>query len=212
MKEKGVVTILALKERLKPLYGRVTLWWFRFGQAGRRVHVNHTVRVTGASHISIGDDVHVHYRSELCAGTDGEITLADSCRLGPYATLVAGGGFIRVGRNSYVGPQAILRGDGGLEIGENALISPQVVMMSAEHIFADPSVPIYQQGETRRGIMIEDDVWIGAGAKVLDGVRIGHGAVIGAGAVVTRDVPPLAVAVGVPARVLKLRTDRAGAK
>ena len=60
-----------------------------------------------------------------------------------------------------------------------------------------------EQGITAEGIVIEDDVWIGAGAIITDGVRIGQGAVVAAGAVVTRDVPPHMVVGGVPARVLK---------
>jgi acetyltransferase-like isoleucine patch superfamily enzyme len=60
-----------------------------------------------------------------------------------------------------------------------------------------------EQGITADGIVVEDDVWIGAGAIITDGVTIGHGAVVAAGAVVTSDVPPHTVVGGIPARVLK---------
>jgi acetyltransferase-like isoleucine patch superfamily enzyme len=66
-------------------------------------------------------------------------------------------------------------------------------------------VPIAQQGITRQGIVIGEDVWIGCGARILDGVQIGNGAVIGAGAVVTRSVPDYCIAVGVPAKVVGRR-------
>jgi acetyltransferase-like isoleucine patch superfamily enzyme len=74
-------------------------------------------------------------------------------------------------------------------------------------VFADPDRLIAEQGITARGIVIEDDVWLGGGAVVLDGVRIGRGAVVGAGAVVTQDIPPYAIAVGVPARVVGSRRE-----
>jgi acetyltransferase-like isoleucine patch superfamily enzyme len=61
--------------------------------------------------------------------------------------------------------------------------------------------------KTKGGIVVGDDVWLGFGVVVLDGVRIGKGAVVGAGSVVTRDIPDNAIAVGVPARVVKMRGD-----
>ena len=61
--------------------------------------------------------------------------------------------------------------------------------------------------QTKGGIVIEDDVWLGFGVIVLDGVRIGKGAVIGAGSVVTKDIPEGAIAAGIPARVIKMRSD-----
>jgi acetyltransferase-like isoleucine patch superfamily enzyme len=76
-------------------------------------------------------------------------------------------------------------------------------ILAVNHVFGDLSRPILDQGVTGQGITIGDGAWIGAGAAILDGVRIGRGAVIGANAVVTADVPDHAVAVGVPARVIK---------
>ena len=84
-------------------------------------------------------------------------------------------------------------------------IGAHVVIIPYNHLFEDPSVQIFKQGSSQQGVFIEDDVWIGAHVTVTDGVRIGKGSVIGAGAVVTRDIPPYSVAVGVPARVIKSR-------
>ncbi len=113
---------------------------------------------------------------------------------------------IWVGANSFIGEFCLIRGQGGVQIGESVLLAPRVQLLAVEHIFQDPSRPVMEQGIVARGIRVGDGAWIGAGAIVLDGVTVGERAVVGAGAVVTCDVPPLAVAVGVPARVIRQRS------
>jgi acetyltransferase-like isoleucine patch superfamily enzyme len=73
------------------------------------------------------------------------------------------------------------------------------------HVRSAVAIPIKDQGFTAKGISIEDDVWLGAGVKVLDGVKIGTGSIVGAGSVVTSDLPAFSVATGVPAVVKKRR-------
>jgi acetyltransferase-like isoleucine patch superfamily enzyme len=110
---------------------------------------------------------------------------------------------IQVGRDSLIGEYNVIRGQGGVTIGDRVYTSPLVQILAVNHVFDDPARSFVEQGITAEGIVIEDDVWIGAGAIVTDGVRIGQGAVVAAGAVVTEDVPPHTVVAGVPARVLK---------
>ena len=80
-----------------------------------------------------------------------------------------------------------------------------MVINSANHVYADPSRTIREQGHSAASIVVGDDVWIGAHAAILAGVTIGNGAVVGAGAVVTHDVAPYTVVAGIPARVIKRR-------
>jgi acetyltransferase-like isoleucine patch superfamily enzyme len=110
---------------------------------------------------------------------------------------------ITIGQDSLIGEFNVLRGQGGISIGDRVYTSPLVQMLAVNHVFLDPSRPFVQQGITAEGIVVEDDVWIGAKAIVTDGVRIGCGAVVAAGAVVTGDVLPHTVVAGVPARVIK---------
>ncbi|MBN1485527.1 MAG: acyltransferase [Chloroflexia bacterium] len=110
---------------------------------------------------------------------------------------------IRIGRDSLIGEFNVLRGQGGIRIGDRVYFAPLVQVLAVNHVFDDPARPFVEQGITAQGIVIEDDVWVGAGAIVLDGVRIGRGSVIAAGAVVAEDVPPHSLAGGVPARVLR---------
>ncbi|MFC7129447.1 acyltransferase [Haloferax chudinovii] len=136
-------------------------------------------------------------------GTD--ITVGKKCKLRSGVKLITYGGHISIGDNCTVNPYTILYGQGGLEIGDGVRIAAHTTIVPANHIFDDPDTYIYKQGETREGIVIGDDVWIGAGCQILDGVTIGEGSVIGAGSVVTESVPAYSVAVGSPARVIKSR-------
>ena len=110
---------------------------------------------------------------------------------------------IRIGKDSLIGEFNVLRGQGGIEIGDRVYTSPLVQIAAVNHVFSDPARPFVEQGITAQGIVVEDDVWIGAGAVITDGVRVGRGAVVAAGAVVTKDVAPHTVVAGVPARVVK---------
>jgi acetyltransferase-like isoleucine patch superfamily enzyme len=111
--------------------------------------------------------------------------------------------FIRIGRNSLIGEYNVLRGQGGITVGDRVYTAPNVQMLAVNHVFDDPTRPMVDQGITAQGIVVEDDVWIGAGAILTDGVRVGRGAVVAAGAVVTSDVSPHTVVGGVPARILR---------
>jgi len=127
--------------------------------------------------------------------------------------LFAWGGIIEIGDDCSVNPFAILYGSPKkLSIGNYVRIAAHTVIIPANHTYDDPARPIHLQGGMSRGITIEDDVWLGAGVTVLDGVRIGRGSVIGAGSVVTRDIEPYSVAVGVPARRIKRRGEPPGSK
>lgn len=110
---------------------------------------------------------------------------------------------IKIGRDSLIGEYSVIRGQGGVSIGDRVYTSPFTQIIAVNHVFDDPNRPFVDQGITAEGIVIEDDVWLGAGAIITDGVRVGQGAVVAAGAVVTKDVPPHTVVGGVPAKPIK---------
>jgi acetyltransferase-like isoleucine patch superfamily enzyme len=110
---------------------------------------------------------------------------------------------IRIGRDALISEYTVIRGQGGVHIGDRVYTSPMTQIVAVNHEFDDPDRPFIEQGITAEGIVIEDDVWIGASAVITDGVRIGRGAVVAAGAVVTADVPPHTIVAGVPARVVR---------
>lgn len=137
----------------------------------------------------------------------GRIIVGHNTSIGDFAYLMPCGGEIRIGSYCSIQLFCILYGHGGLTIGNYVRIAAQSLIIPSNHNVDALDEPIFLQGESSKGIVIGDDVWIGAGCKILDGVTIGQGSVIGAGSVVTRSIPPYSVAVGVPARVIRKRGE-----
>ncbi|HEV7265850.1 MAG TPA: acyltransferase [Falsiroseomonas sp.] len=164
------------------------------------------IDATGGT-LTVDPTVVVRRHAAIETGQDGRISIGRKSVILQYAQLLAHGGEIAIGAFCSVNPFCVLYGHGGLRIGNYVRIATHTVMIPANHVFDDPGAPITRQGLRMQGITIEDDVWIGAGVRVLDGVTIGRGAVIAAGAVVNRDVPPLAIFGGVPARRIGWRGE-----
>lgn len=97
---------------------------------------------------------------------------------------------------------------GGISIGDNVIMGQQVRFHAQNHCFDDWEKPIREQGTTEKGIIVEDDVWIGAGSVILDGVIIGKGAVIGANTLVNKDVPAYSLVAGNPMRMIRQREKK----
>lgn len=152
--------------------------------------------------ISIDPTSWVPRRCTIDVRQGGTITIGKHVELHDYSMILSYGGDIRIGDHCSVNPFSILYGHGGLTIGNGVRIAAHVVVIPANHKRGDENMPLYQQGVSAKGISIDDYAWIGAGSRILDGVRIGRHAIIGAGSVVTSSIPDNATAVGVPARVV----------
>ena len=138
----------------------------------------------------------------------GRIEIGPRCEIHPGVVVLSYGGDIRIGENCSVNCYSVLYGHGGLTLGNDIRIAAQCVIIPANHGFTRDGGPIYLQPETRRGIVIGNDVWLGAGARVLDGAVIEDGCVVGAGAVVRGRLRANGVYGGVPARLLRMRQTR----
>ena len=112
-------------------------------------------------------------------------------------------GKIVIGDNTTIGFFSVLNIINSLKIGNNVIIAQHCLIVDGHHIFEDRNTPISEQGSESEEIIIEDDVWIGAGVVVLKGITIGKGSVIAAGAVVTKNVPSYTLFGGVPAKKIK---------
>ena len=137
----------------------------------------------------------------------GRIVIAGGVIISDGVIVATYGGAIEIAANAYVGPYCVLYGHGGLTIGRNTMIGAHTVIIPANHGFERIDVPMNTQPLTKKGIVIGEDVWIGSGCRILDGVHIGGGSVIGAGCVVTKNIDPYSIALGVPARIVGSRQD-----
>lgn len=157
---------------------------------GRHVFIGDRVTIfrnQGGGAVTVGDRVCLHQDTIIETGQGGSVVFGDLTHVQPRCQFSA-----------YVG---------AIVVGREVQIAPNCGFYPYSHGYA-PGAPTRTQPLTSRGgIRIDDDVWIGFGVVVLDNVRIGRGAVVGAGSVVTRDVPPDAIVVGSPARVVKMRHD-----
>lgn len=113
------------------------------------------------------------------------------------------GGGISIGSGSGLGVNCMVHGP--LSIGDNVMMGPDVVILTHTHNIDRSDIPMGKQGSRIAKVTIGNDVWIGMRSIIMPGVNIGNGAVIGAGAVVTKDVPDYAIVGGVPAKVIKYR-------
>ena len=137
-----------------------------------------------------------------------DIKLGDNCSLGVGIFLNSGhDGYIHLGNNVSLNDYTYISSLYGVEIGDNTRIGEFVSIRDNDHAFSDPEVLIRLQGFCGGKIKIGSDVWIGRGVFIGKGVDIGNGAVIGANSVVTKSIPPFAVAVGSPAKVIKYRRE-----
>lgn len=167
------------------------------------------VRFQFASNIKLGRWVRLEDGVLLSALGRGNIQLGNQVRIGAYSRLIIAttlgdlGAFIQIGNNVGIGEYAYLGGAGGLNIGNDCIIGQYFSCHPENHNFNDTSRPIRLQGVNRKGIQIGNNCWIGAKVTVLDGVTIGEGSVIAAGAVVHKDIPARSVVGGVPARIIK---------
>jgi acetyltransferase-like isoleucine patch superfamily enzyme len=166
------------------------------------------VRICRPEDVWLGEGAYIDHGVYLHGGLGGlhigaQSWIMNGCRLHVFNFREIANGGIRIGRRTFIGEGTVMRGQGGIRIGDDVLFGPGVQVLAVDHVFNDSLRPIMDQGITAVGITVEDNCWVGAGATLLDGVTIGRGSCIGAGAVVTKSIPPQSLAVGVPAKVIR---------
>jgi acetyltransferase-like isoleucine patch superfamily enzyme len=187
-------------------------WLFYFKKPkmtimGKRVSFFNSSKIKFGKYLKLGNDVHLS-----ALGKQG-ILIGDNVGIGAYSRVVVStsmnnlGKFIKIGNNVGMGEFAYLGGAGGLEIGDECIIGQYFSCHPENHIASDLNTAIRHQDVTRKGIKIGMNCWIGSKVTILDGVEVGDGCIIAAGAVVNKSFPPNSIIGGVPAKLLKSRNE-----
>jgi len=187
---------------LRRLFYRLLL-----GSVGRNVVFGQGVVLRHPGKVRVGDDVTVDDLVVLDAKgtTNRGITVGNGVFLGRGTILSCKDGDITLGDHVNIGFHSEIFSGSSVTVGRHGLFAAYTYLVGGGHEFESTERAVLEQPRSSRGIALGDNVWLGAGVKVLDGVRIGSNVVVGAGAVVTEDLPEGAVAAGLPARVIRRR-------
>ena len=168
------------------------------------LRVENYIRGMTYKKISNGKNIQIGRYVVINAGF-GEISLSNGVYINNFCNLTADheGGYIRIGDHSHIDVFSALHGQGGISIGNNCAIASGVVIYSQSNQYQDDSsLDIIDQPIVFESVVIESGVWIGANASILPGIKIGRGAIVGAGALVNKNVAAYEIVAGVPARTI----------
>ena len=203
--------LLGVGCRRASMAGRGVMLALRSGRFAFPVFVGRGVVVTNPRHLRLSPGVTIGDYCRLdCLGRSGivvgnGVTLRRGVHIEVTSVIRELGEGCVLGERVGISEGCFLGAKGRIDIGEDTIIGPKTLLVAENHVFADIGRPIRSQGVTRQGITVGRDCWIGGAVSLLDGVRVGDGCVVGAGSVVSRDIPPRSVAFGSPARVVRSR-------
>ena len=174
---------------------------------GKNVKIKHAHKISTGKTLIVEDNVYINALSKNGIILGNNVTIQRGTIIECTGVIREIGIGLKVGNNVGMAPNCFIQVRGRVEIGSNVIFGPGVCVFSENHLTNELKKYINEQGTSRKGVVIENGVWIGSGAKVLDGVKIGENSVIAAGSIVTKSVPPFTVYGGVPAKLIKTRND-----
>jgi acetyltransferase-like isoleucine patch superfamily enzyme len=172
---------------------------------GKSVRLSNNGKSSFGRNVVLGDFVEINGLCKHGIVLGNNVTISKFGLIECSSVLENIGESLKIGDNVGIAQNVFIQVRGKVIIGNDVIIGPNVSIFSESHNFEDLEVPIRLQGVSRKGVIIDDGVWIGTRAVILDGVKIGLNAIIAAGSVVTSDVPEYAIYGGVPARLIRLR-------
>jgi acetyltransferase-like isoleucine patch superfamily enzyme len=174
---------------------------------GRRCKIRHKNHISFGKTAFIGDNVEIFALSKNGIKFGNNVSIHRNSIIDCTGGIRSLGEGLIVGNNVGFSPNCFIQVRGTVKIGDNVIFGPGVKIFSETHNFYSLEVPILQQGETRIGVVIEDNVWVGADVIILDGVKIGKESIIAAGTVVNKTIEPYSIIAGVPGKLIKKRIN-----
>lgn len=206
IQQECLVTLISGIKGALGFFLRLKLYPLVFKGFSKGVVIGSDVTLRCPKQIQIAPGVILDDFVQLIANSSrrGAIEIGKNTFLRSFAMLNAGppDGYIRVGNNCSIGQSTVIYGNGGVQIGDHVMVAGQCFIVASSHRFNQADLPIKEQGHSALGVSIGDNVWVGAGCKILDGVTIGEGSVIAANAVVNKNVDSGTIVGGVPATVI----------
>lgn len=173
---------------------------------GKKVQISHGKHIRCGKSVKFEDYAEIH---GLCSDGlifDDYVTIGRGVMIRPSSYYGGDLGYgLTMGEHSSIGPYGYIGCSGKITIGKNVMFGPKCSLFAENHVFSDIKSSIKSQGVEQKGIVVEDDCWIGSSVTILDGVTIGRGSVIGAGTLVTKDVPAGSVVVDRREKVIRKR-------
>jgi acetyltransferase-like isoleucine patch superfamily enzyme len=174
---------------------------------GKRSKIKYCNKISLGKTVIIGDNIEINALSKQGIKIGNNFTIRRNSIIECTGVIRNLGEGLEIGNNVGISQNCYIQVRGFVKIGNNVIFGPNVSIFSENHNFSSNSMFINEQGEIRKGVSIEDGVWIGSGSIILDGVTIGTNSIIAAGSVVNKNVPPNSIFGGVPAKFIKARNN-----
>jgi len=172
---------------------------------GKKCKIKHKHKISVGKSLTIGDNVEINALSKRGVTIGNNVSILKNTIIECTGVIRELGEGLIIGNNVGIAQNCFIQVRGMVEIGNYVIFGPGVSVFSENHNFQDKNIPIMLQGANRKGVKIEDDVWIGTNVTILDGVCIGKGSIVAAGSVVNKNVEPYSIVGGAPAKLIKKR-------
>lgn len=173
---------------------------------GKNCKIRFCHKISMGRTIIIGDNVQINALSKEGVKFGNNVSINNNTIIECTGIIKQLGEGLVIGNNVGIAQNCFIQVRSKVIIGSDVMFGPGVSIFSETHGFDNLNIPIIEQSTVRKGVLIEDNVWVGARAIILDGVSIGTGSIIAAGSVVNKNIPPLSIVAGIPAKVIKTRS------